>query len=223
MSVPFPQSRLIKIIEETGISTRKEREQWIEEVDFNLYNLKSSQIMVDLWPGSGENHSIRKNKAKTLKNSRISAKYLGDKLTEYGIPIVQPITDNEVLLEVRKILPQIAEEQNPAYVLAIEIYKEGGIRTGNEMYFVINEEPVQLENELLSLKISPKYHTKSQLDYVASVIRNVYECRDELTVGYEILSDFGEGEPKISQLKFRKAESDTKLMGKQSQNPNFAD
>jgi len=53
MELPFAESYKIKVVESIRKSTRKERERWINDARFNLFQLKSDQIFIDLLTDSG--------------------------------------------------------------------------------------------------------------------------------------------------------------------------
>ncbi|MCF8309331.1 MAG: tryptophanase, partial [Bacteroidales bacterium] len=53
MELPFSESYKIKVVETIRKSTREEREQWIKEARYNLFNLKSEQVFIDLLTDSG--------------------------------------------------------------------------------------------------------------------------------------------------------------------------
>lgn len=53
MSHPYFEPYKIKSVEQIQTSTRKQREQWIKEAGYNVFNLKSSQVMIDLLTDSG--------------------------------------------------------------------------------------------------------------------------------------------------------------------------
>ena len=53
MKLPFSESYKIKMVETIRKSTREEREKWISEADYNLFNLKSEQVFIDLLTDSG--------------------------------------------------------------------------------------------------------------------------------------------------------------------------
>lgn len=53
MQLPFAESYKIKMVETIKKSTREEREKWIKEAKYNLFNLKSEQVFVDLLTDSG--------------------------------------------------------------------------------------------------------------------------------------------------------------------------
>ena len=53
MELPFAEPYKIKMIETIRMSTREERQVWIEQAGFNLFNLKSDQVFIDLLTDSG--------------------------------------------------------------------------------------------------------------------------------------------------------------------------
>ncbi|MBM3404746.1 MAG: tryptophanase, partial [Bacteroidetes bacterium] len=53
MEIPFAESYKIKMVEPLRKSTRAEREKWITEARYNLFNLKSEQVFIDLLTDSG--------------------------------------------------------------------------------------------------------------------------------------------------------------------------
>ncbi|WP_068596477.1 tryptophanase [Vaginella massiliensis] len=53
MKLPFIEPYRIKTVEEIKFSTREERSRWIEEKHFNLFNLESDKVIIDLLTDSG--------------------------------------------------------------------------------------------------------------------------------------------------------------------------
>ena len=53
MELPYAESWKIKMVEPLRMSTREEREQWIKEADYNLFQLKSDQVYIDCLTDSG--------------------------------------------------------------------------------------------------------------------------------------------------------------------------
>lgn len=53
MKLPFAESYKIKMVESIHRSTREQREQWIKEAKYNLFNLKSDYVYIDLLTDSG--------------------------------------------------------------------------------------------------------------------------------------------------------------------------
>ncbi len=53
MSLPYAEPYKIKMVEQIYRSTQEEREQWIKDANYNLFNLKSNQVYIDLLTDSG--------------------------------------------------------------------------------------------------------------------------------------------------------------------------
>ena len=53
MKLPFAESWKIKMVEPIRKSTRQEREQWIKEAHYNVFQLKAEQVYIDLITDSG--------------------------------------------------------------------------------------------------------------------------------------------------------------------------
>jgi len=120
-----------------------------------------------------------------------SIAYLGDKLTEAGVPIVQPTGGHAVYLDAKEILPQIPSTQYPAWSLNNALYLLGGIRAveiGTVMFGIQpdgSEKPASME--LVRLAFPRRVYTQSHVDYLAEVIISVFEQREQLR-GYKIVS-----------------------------------
>ena len=53
MKLPFAESYKIKVVEPLYKSTRQDREQWLKEARYNIFNLRSHQVFIDLLTDSG--------------------------------------------------------------------------------------------------------------------------------------------------------------------------
>ena len=114
-----------------------------------------------------------------------STAYLGNHISEYGVPIVQPPGGHAVYLDARAFLPHIPPDQFPGVALAAELYLEGGIRSveiGTLMF------GVAAQMDLVRLAIPRRVYTQSHIDYVVEVILEVWKHRERiqgLRISYE--------------------------------------
>jgi tryptophanase len=117
--------------------------------------------------------------------------YLGSKLKESGIPVLQPFGGHAVFIDAKKFLPEVPKEEFPAQVLAIELYIEGGVRGVEIGALMADRDPVTRENrfpdlEMVRLAVPRRVYTNNHVDYVAAVVRNVFEKRSEIKRGVKI-------------------------------------
>lgn len=117
--------------------------------------------------------------------------YLGDKLIEADVPVIQPTGGHAVYLDAKEMLPHIAPTQYPAWSFNNALYLLGGIR-GVEIGTVMfgrqpdgSEKPASME--LVRLAFPRRMYTQSHVDYLAEVIVETYKQRAQLR-GYEIVS-----------------------------------
>ena len=104
-----------------------------------------------------------------------STAYLGNHLSEQGVPIVQPPGGHAVYLDARAFLPHIPPEQFPGVALAAEFYLEGGIRSveiGTLMF------GAAAKMDLVRLAIPRRVYTQSHIDYVVEVVLEVWRHRE---------------------------------------------
>jgi tyrosine phenol-lyase len=113
-------------------------------------------------------------------------RYLAERLLEEGIPIVEPSGGHAVYIDVKRLLPHIAQSELPGQALSVELYREGGIR-GIELGTVafarrdpVTGETVYPEMELVRLAIPRRVYTQTHLDYVVSVLAKIRDRRDGL-------------------------------------------
>jgi len=125
--------------------------------------------------------------------SRISqVAYLGGKLKEYGIPLMEPFGGHAVFIDAKKFLQGISKEEFPAQTLAIELYIEGGIRGVEIGALMADRDPETRRNrypelELVRLAIPRRVYTDNHMDYVAAVVKNVYDRRKSINQGVKIM------------------------------------
>jgi len=117
--------------------------------------------------------------------------YLGNKLSEYGVHIQNPIGGHAIFVDANRMLPNIPKEEYRAQTLAIELYIEAGVRGVEIGTLLADRDPVTRENryprlELLRLAIPRRTYTNNHMDVVAAGLRNVLERTNEIKKGYRI-------------------------------------
>jgi len=108
--------------------------------------------------------------------------YVGERLLELGIPIVQPIGGHAIFLDAKRFLPHLRQIEFPAQTLAAELYMDSGIRamergivsagrckeTGDHYYPKL---------ELVRLTFPRRVYTQAHCDVTVESIQAVHEAR----------------------------------------------
>ncbi|MFQ5571256.1 MAG: tryptophanase [Rhodothermales bacterium] len=121
-----------------------------------------------------------------------STGYLGRKISEAGVPIMQPPGGHAIYIDAKAMLPHLPTEQYPGQALSIELYLAAGIRTveiGSVMFAHKDPETgaeIPAPMELVRLAIPRRVYTQSHIDYVVEAILEVNE-RKERIQGVEIV------------------------------------
>ncbi|MBV8222757.1 MAG: tryptophanase, partial [Candidatus Eremiobacteraeota bacterium] len=115
-----------------------------------------------------------------------STAYLGNHLTQLGVPIVQPPGGHAIYIDAAALLPHIPRAQFPGQALLAELYLAGGIRAveiGSVMFGKTDPKTGEQQlasMELVRLAIPRRVYTQSHIDYVIEVISGVYEGRNKI-------------------------------------------
>jgi tryptophanase len=120
--------------------------------------------------------------------------YLGQKLTDFGIPVQMPYGGHAIFVDAKKFLPNLPKEEFVAQTLAIELYIEAGIRGVEIGTLLADRDPETRENrypalELLRLAIPRRVYTNNHMDVIAVALKNVFDRRDQITKGLSILEE----------------------------------
>lgn len=121
-----------------------------------------------------------------------SIAYLGRKLLDHGIPIIEPTGGHAVYLDAAAICPHIPPLQYPAWALNNALYLTGGVRgveIGSVMFGLQSdgtEKPAACE--LVRLAFPRRVYTQSHVDYLAEVIIETC-CQAGELQGYHIVAE----------------------------------
>jgi tryptophanase len=117
--------------------------------------------------------------------------YLAESLLEVGVPIIEPPGGHAVYIDAGSLLPQIPQKEFPGQALAVELYREGGIR-GVEIGSVMfaRKDPETGETvfpglELVRLAIPRRMYTQAHLDFVVETLARIVARRETLR-GYRL-------------------------------------
>jgi len=120
--------------------------------------------------------------------------YLGNKLNEYGIPVIKPFGGHGIFIDVLKFLPNVPREQYPADILACLLYLESGIRAGAIGTILAGRDPITKLNrypklELLRLAIPRRVYSNNHMDLVALSLKNIYDKCNTINTGLKIINE----------------------------------
>jgi tryptophanase len=118
--------------------------------------------------------------------------YLGKKLKDHGIPVMEPFGGHAIFIDAKKFLPELPKEEFPAQTLALELYIEGGVRSVEIGALMADRDPVTRETrypeaELVRLAIPRRVYSNNHMDYTAAVVINVFKRRAAIKRGVKIL------------------------------------
>jgi tyrosine phenol-lyase len=109
-------------------------------------------------------------------------RYLGDLLTDWGIPIVLPIGGHAIFLDARRFYAHLPQDEFPAQTLAAELYLDSGVRAMERGIASAGRDPVTGDHhrprlELTRLTIPRRVYTQAHMDVVAEAVKRVHDGR----------------------------------------------
>jgi tyrosine phenol-lyase len=119
--------------------------------------------------------------------------YLGEKLMNWGVPIVKPVGGHGIFLDAKAFLSHIPRAQYPAQALAAALYLDSGVRAMERGAVSAGRDSVTGEErfpklELVRLTIPRRVYTQAHMDVTAESVYCVYEEREKvrgLKITYE--------------------------------------
>ena len=110
-------------------------------------------------------------------------RYLGDKLLEAGVPIIEPVGGHAVFLDARRFCPHLDQMQFPAQALAAELYIDSGVRSMERGIVSAGRDPKTRENhipklETVRLTVPRRVYTYKHMDIVADAVIKLYKHKE---------------------------------------------
>ncbi len=111
-------------------------------------------------------------------------RYLGDLLTDWGIPIVQPVGGHAIFLDAKRFYPHIPQSQFPSQTLTAALYLDSGVRCMERGVVSAGRDPETGDHrypalELTRLTIPRRVYTQAHMDVVAESVKGIYDAREQ--------------------------------------------
>lgn len=120
-----------------------------------------------------------------IRHRVLQVRYLGDKLLEAGVPLIEPIGGHAVFLDARRFCPHLQQEEFPAQSLAANLYRESGVRAMERGIVSAGRDGKTGEHhrpklETVRLTIPRRVYTYRHLDLVADAVINLYRRKESI-------------------------------------------
>lgn len=117
--------------------------------------------------------------------------YLAERLDEEGIIYQAPVGGHGVFLDAKAMFPHIPYNEFPGQVLALELYKEAGIRGCDIGSYMLGNDPDTKEQlkstfEFTRLAIPRRVYTRGHLDIIVEALIEIKKRAKTIERGYRI-------------------------------------
>lgn len=116
--------------------------------------------------------------------------YLAAKLDDAGIAYQSPVGGHGVFVDAKKMFPHIPYHEFPGHTLAVELYKEAGIRTCDIGSYMLGNDPdtgeqLEADFEFTRLAIPRRVYTQAHFDIMAEALIAIKKRASDVK-GYRI-------------------------------------
>ncbi len=117
--------------------------------------------------------------------------YLAARLDDAGIGYQSPAGGHGVFVDARAMLPHIPYNEFPGQVLAVELYKEAGIRSCDIGSYMLGNNPdtgeqLKADFEFTRLAIPRRVYTQAHIDIMAEALIEIKKRAHTIKRGYRI-------------------------------------
>jgi tryptophanase len=118
--------------------------------------------------------------------------YLASRLDDAGIAYQSPVGGHGVFVDAAAMFPQMPYYEFPGQTLAIELYKEAGIRSCDIGSYMLGNDPdtgkqLHADFEFTRLAIPRRVYTQAHLDIMADALIEIKARSDRIKRGYRII------------------------------------
>ena len=117
--------------------------------------------------------------------------YLASKLDEVGITYQTPVGGHGLFIDAKSMFPHIPYHEYPGQVLAIELYKEAGIRSCDIGSYMLGNDPdtkeqLEADFEFTRLAVPRRTYTQAHFDVMFDALYAIKKRAHEIKRGYQI-------------------------------------
>ncbi|MBR4037695.1 MAG: tryptophanase [Tidjanibacter sp.] len=159
MELPFAESWKIKMVEPIRKSTREEREQWIREAHYNVFQLRSEQVYIDCITDSGTGAMSNRQWAAMMLGDE---SYAGAKSFFHLKEVIGRLTGFEYVIPTHQ--GRAAEN-----VLFSHLVKEGDVVPGNSHFDTTKGHIESRKAQALDCTIDEAKDTQLELPFKGNV------------------------------------------------------
>lgn len=111
-------------------------------------------------------------------------KYLGDRLKDKGIPIIEPTGGHGVYVDGLKFFPHIPQHEFPSQRLVVALYEEAGVRAVEIGACAFGRKDPETgkdiwpDLETMRICVSRRVYTNNHLDVIVEALGDIYKKRD---------------------------------------------
>jgi tryptophanase len=118
--------------------------------------------------------------------------YLASRLDDAGIAYQSPVGGHGVFVDATAMFPQLPYNEFPGQALAIELYKEAGIRSCDIGSYMLGNDPdtggqLHADFEFTRLAIPRRVYTQAHLDIIADALIEIKARAEQIKRGYRII------------------------------------
>lgn len=121
-----------------------------------------------------------------LANRIRQVHYLGNQLLEAGVPVVRPLGGHSILLDMKRFLPHIPQDDFPSEAFVAALYLDSGTRAiglGQLPFGGVDKETgktIYAPLEVVRMAIPRRVYTDNHMNVVAKSVIRVFEGRESL-------------------------------------------